>query len=148
MSSNKYIIDSTSGRVNPAREETAVSLVGKFTRLSSTITYEIEMIVDKIEFKSLDDIKPTFAYVYTNTSNIIIDNLTINTIDVANYGFARVTTNGEVSIAELTNLNNVFKLRKYGIRVLLCIGGYGTMGKEFSDAAFTIEGRKKLGLNL
>lgn len=148
VSSNKYIIDSTSGRVNPAREETVVSLVGKFTRLSSTITYEIEMIVDKIEFKSLDDIKPTFAYVYTNTSNIIIDNLTINTIDVANYGFARVTTNGEVSIAELTNLNNVFKLRKYGIRVLLCIGGYGTMGKEFSDAAFTIEGRKKLAKSI
>ena len=147
-SSNSYVIDPATGRVNPSRNEIDVNLMGKFTYYNKTISYEFKVTVDKIEFKSLANIKPTFAYIYTNTADLIIDNLTISTIDVANYGFARVTTTSEVSIGELTNLNNVLKLRKYGIRVLLCIGGYEKEGKNFSDAASTKEGREKLAKSI
>lgn len=148
QSSDKYTVDVTNGRVNPAREDKEVYINAKFTRFNETINYSFKINVLPIEFKSLTGIKPVFAYIYSNTNNMPINDLTINTIDVAHYGFARAISNGTVSVGDLNNMDDVLKLRKQGIRVLLCIGGYGAAGEPFSDVALTKELREKFAASI
>lgn len=148
QSSDKYTLNLSNGRVNPGREEIEVSIIGKFTLNNEMMNYSFSVIVNAIEFKTLENIKPTFAYIYSNIANLKFDNLTTNAIDVAHYGFARVTQNSEVSIGELSYLDKVLTLRKYGIRVLLCIGGYGEAGIEFSNTALTQEKREKFAKSI
>ena len=146
--SDQYTVNVNNGRVNPGREKLEVYINGSFTRLTESINYEFKVIVEEISFKSLEDEKPVFAYVYTNTTNLAINNLTKKTIDVAHYGFARAGSTGNVLIGELTNIDSVLKLRKEGIRVLLCIGGYSEKGKEFSDIANSKELREKFAASI
>ena len=148
QSSDKYTIDVTNGRVNPAREDKDVYITAKFTRLNEVTNYSFKVNVLHIEFKSLSGIKPVFAYVYSNTNNMPINDLTVKTIDVAHYGFARALSNGNVSVGDLSNMDDVLKLRKEGIRVLLCIGGYGAAGEPFSDVALTKELREKFAASI
>ena len=146
--SDQYTVNVKNGRVNPGREKIEVFINASFTRLSESINYEFKVIVDEISFKTLEDEKPVFAYIYTNTANMPINNLTTKTIDVAHYGFARAGSTGNVLIGELTNIDNVLKLRKEGVRVLLCIGGYSEKGKEFSDIANSKELREKFASSI
>lgn len=148
QSSDKYTINETTGRVNPAREDKEVYLTARFSKGENNINYSFKVIVHKIEFKSLEGEKPVFAYVYTNTKNLAINELTTQTIDVAHYGFARAVSNGNVIVGELSNMDDVLKLRKYGIRVLLCIGGYETAGIPFSDVAFSASLREKFAKSI
>ena len=72
--------------------------------------------------------------------NKIFDETALKTLDVVNYGFATVTKAGKLKI-DNGGFNNymtdILKLRKYGIRVLLCIGENSA---NFSDMASTQEG--------
>lgn len=141
-SSDPYTL-SNKGVTNPDRVDTLITLTAKFSLNGKQIEQPFEVIVPHIVFESLSDIKPVFAYVYSSSFRGFTDTAK-ETLDVVNISFGRVTDDGLVDLSELRNLEEILQIRKTGTRVVLCIGGYGSSCKQFSDAAFTSAGRKKL----
>lgn len=147
--SNAEAINTASGLVSLDYEEKEVTITGTFKLNSTRFTVIRTYVVEKLNFRDLSTgPKPVFGYLYSNVGTMKTPEVVLDTIDVINYGFARVTSDGLVGIEELKYINKVAELRKEGIRVLLCIGGYGTACKEFSDASFTAEGRSKLAASI
>jgi len=137
-------INMINGTVNLDYEETIVKVLGDFSLGGIVFGVTKEIIVDKLDFCDLSTTKPAIGYFYSRTASIPIPQVTIDTLDIINYGFARVNDDFTVNINELTSIARITALRKKGIRVLLCFGGYGTAGIQFSAAAKTKAGRQKL----
>ena len=142
-SSDEYTITKT-GLVNPGRSETLVTISAKFQLLQEEFDYRFNVIVKPIEFRDLTNVKPVIAYLNINCDKLEINNLVSSSVDIAVYSFSRVTSNFTVDNSELKYLDNVFRLRKEGIRVLLCLGAYASASVNFSNCAATEDGRKKL----
>ena len=146
--SNSEILNTITGVVNPDYEDQIIKITGTFKINGVAMTISREVIVGKVNFKDLTNIQPVFGYFYSRMASSVVDEVAGATLDVINYGFARVTSEGTVDISELRYLEKILQLRQRGIRVLLCIGGYGTACKEFSDASYTKEGREKLAASI
>lgn len=135
---------SKTGVTNPARCDTKVILTLTMNLNDFVINHEIPIIVKAISFESLTGKQATFGYFFSNMSNYKgLTETAASALDVINYSFARCTEDGVVSISGLTKIPEVLQARKQGVRVVLCIGGYGAVNKTFSDAALTKEGREK-----
>lgn len=150
-SSNTEYLNLVTGVVNPGYENTPVTITAVFTKGSTTINFASEIIVKAVQFRDLSTFKPVFAYVYSNMGSYTLPEVSLKTIDVINYSFARVTSGGGISLSENNYRNYIPKViegRKKGIRVLLCIGGYGASCAQFSDAALTKESREAFAKNL
>lgn len=139
---------------------------GYITPAHTTLTAKLEMIVSyegvvgryvgevevaPVVFDELTLGNTLVGYVYSGTysrwgsSNFenVFSDTAIKTLDVVNYGFATINVNGDLTIENTgftKYLSEVLKLRKYGVRVLLCIG---ENSKRFSDMASTDEGIDK-----
>jgi chitinase len=145
-SSDPYTM-SNKGVTNPARVDTEITLTAKFSYNGSTIEQPFKVIVPRIVFDSLSDVKPVFAYVYSTSYKGFTDTAR-ETLDVVNISFGRVSDDGVVDLSELKNIEDIMQIRKTGTRVVLCIGGYGSSCKQFSDAAYTAAGRTKLAQSI
>ena len=132
------------GLVNPGRENIDVVINARFQLLDEYLNYEFKVNVGKIEFRDLTNVKPVISYMHINMNELEINSLVRETLDIAIYSFSRVTSKFTVSNSELSQMDKVFRLRKEGIRVLLCLGAYASEGVVFSDCASTSEGRKTL----
>ena len=145
-SSDPYTL-SNKGVTNPDRVDTLVTLTAKFSLNGNVIEQPFDVVVPHIVFDSLSDIKPVFAYVYSSSFKGFTDTAR-ETLDVVNISFGRVTDDGVVDLGELRNIEEILQIRKTGTRVVLCIGGYGSSCKQFSDAASTAAGRTKLAASI
>lgn len=150
-SSNSEYLNLVTGVVNPGYENTPVTVTAVFTKGATTIDFETEIIVRAVQFRDLSTIKPVFAYVYSSMGSYTLPEVSVKTIDVINFAFARVASGGSIILTENNYRNNIPKVieaRKQGIRVLLCVGGYGASCAQFSDAALTKESRESFAANL
>ncbi len=146
-SSDKNTITDT-GLVNPGRCEIEVVINARFQILEESQNYEFKVKVGKIEFRDLTNIKPVISYMHINMNELVVNKLVEDTLDIAVYSFSRVKSDFTVDSSELTQMDNVFRLRKHGVRVLLCLGAYASAGTVFSDCASTEEGRKTLAASI
>jgi len=146
ISSDPYTI-SNKGVTNPDRVDTEVTLTARFTYNNNTIEHPFKVIVPRIVFDSLADTKPVFAYVYSTSFKGFTDTAR-ETLDVVNISFGRVSDEGTVDLSELKFIEEIMQIRKTGTRVVLCIGGYGSSCKQFSDAASTPAGRTKFAQSI
>ena len=142
--SDASMLNTITGVVNPGYADKDIKITATFKIGGVAMTLARYVTVGKVNFKDLSNIQPVFGYFYSRMASAEVDEVAGATLDAINYGFARVTSDGLVEISELKYIEKITALRKRGIRVILCIGGYGTACKEFSDASFTEEGRKKL----
>ena len=141
--SNSSVLNTITGVINPEYDDTEIKVTATFKIGGIAMTLARNVIVGKVNFKDLSNIQPVFGYFYSRMASAEVDEVAGNTLDVINYGFARVTSDGLVDISELKYIEKITALRKRGMRVVLVIGGYGTACKEFSDTALTQEGRKR-----
>ncbi|MBQ8293051.1 MAG: InlB B-repeat-containing protein [Bacilli bacterium] len=136
------------GIVNPLREDTVVTLTATFSYKNQSYTHSANVIVDAVQLRDLSSTTPVFAYFSSNMGSYKgLSGIPLETIDVINYCFARVTDSGQVSMGELIKIGTVVEARKQGVRVLFSLGAYGngeTGCGNISRAASTSEGRKKL----
>ena len=140
-SSNDIYTLSNSGIVNPDRIDTLVTVTITFISNGISIVVPFECIVPKVVFKDLSNIKPVFAYVYAN-SHKGFTTTAINTIDVVNLSFGRLTSDFTVSLSDVqSHMTEIMEIRKTGTRVVLSIGGGGATLSLFSDMAYTAENR-------
>lgn len=147
ISSDQLTI-TNSGLVNPGREKLEVLIRGEFQLLQDKFYYEFKVYVKPIIFRDLTNTTPVIAYMNANVSSLVVNDLVSDTLDIAIYSFSRVSSSFKVDNSELNYLDKVFRLRKSGIRVLLCLGAYASAAKNFSDCSSTSEGRKTLALSI
>ena len=150
LSSDKSVI-SPLGVVNPLREDVVITLTATISCGKSSFVHTADVVVNSVELRDLSNTTPVFAYLSSNMGSYEgMSGVSEQTIDVINYCFARVTNTGTVTMGELTKTSTVIEARKQGIRVLFSIGAYGSGDNDptkcgnFSKAASTVEGRKKL----
>lgn len=132
--------------------------VTKLAKIEMIVSYEEvvgkyvgEVEVAPVTFDELTLGNTLVGYVYSGTYSRwgsskfedVFSTTAIKALDVVNYGFATINSNGDLTIENTgftKYLNEVLKLRKYGVRVLLCIG---ENSKRFSDMASTDAGIEK-----
>lgn len=147
--SDKYTnINMVTGAVNQEYSNVTVKVTGQFTFNGQQFTVDRNIIVGKVNFVDLSTTKPVIGYFYSRTASCEITDTTISTLDIINYGFATATSQATVNISDLKSIERIIALRQQGIRVLLCIGGYGAAGTNFSLAAKTEDKRKKFAQSI
>jgi chitinase len=100
-----------------------------------TIMYEKTVLVKGFEMKPLASNNLTFAYLMNATFQGIKQE-DLQKIDVINYAFASINVASHtINLSSLTNLTQIMQVRQAGVRVVLCIGGWGADG--FSQAVAT-----------
>lgn len=130
----------TNGVTNPLREDAIITLTARFTYNGNSINQEYPVIVPKVVFRDLSTYQPVFAYVYAGNHKGFSD-MAVNTIDVVNLAFGRVTGDSTVDLSDVqSKIEAIVQYRKKGIRVVLSFAGYLY---NFSDTAYTSETRKK-----
>lgn len=143
-SSDPYTL-SGFGRYNPGYVSKSVTLTATVYVPGATHTFSKEVSVTPVEFEPLVKGETVFAYAYSTAHGF--DEVAKKTINVVNHAFADVV-DGELSISGLHDRGGLMSLRKEGIRVVLCIGGYGNGAIPWSKAAKTKEGREKLAASI
>ena len=138
---------SQSGIVIPGHEDTIVRLTAYMNLGGVSNSFSKDILVKAIEFDPLPVGNTVFAYAFGLSHGF--DERAKETIDVVNHAFALIK-NGEVNMTaqDQNSRPGVLQLRKEGIRVLLCIGGYGDAAIPWSMAAYTEEGRVKLAKSI
>lgn len=132
---------SNTGITNPARQDSLITMNAQFKYQGQVIKHSFDVLVPQIVFQDLSEIKPVFGYVYA-TSHRGFTDTAIETLDVINVAFGRVTSDSTVSVDSIPNLSSLLQIRKTGTRVVLSLGGYGSGGIEFSNTAASAEKRK------
>ena len=103
-SSNPQTITNT-GRVIPGRRNISVNLSASImleTDSEVRSTFSKVVIVRAITMPALPESNLAFAYLYNNTAFRGLSEVASQTLDVINYGFARVTDDGVVSVMGLS----------------------------------------------
>lgn len=143
-SSDLYeILNMVTGVINQEYTDTIVEVTGEFVLGNQSFNVKRNIIVGKVQFKELTNHKPVIGYFYSRTASCEITDVTKNTLDIINYGFGTLRSDFTIDISELRSIERMISLRQDGIRVLLCLGGYGAAGTNYSKAASTAAGRKK-----
>lgn len=149
-SSDKRTIN-LNGEINQGHRNINVDLTMTLTYKNSSVAYTSTVKVGPVIFDQLIPGKLVAGYVYSGTLSKwgsksfdkIFTDTALDTLDVVNYGFATVSKAGNLQLDNTgytTYLEEVLKLRKYGIRVLLCIAENSA---NFSNMAYTQEGIDK-----
>ena len=139
------------GEINQGHRNINVDLTMTLTYKNSSVSYTSTTKVGPVVFDALVPGKLVAGYVYSGTLSRwgsktfegIFTKTALETLDVVNYGFATVSKAGNLQLDNTgytTYLEEVLKLRKYGIRVLLCIAENSA---NFSNMASTKEGIDK-----
>ncbi len=149
-SSDLRTIDRT-GAIDQGHRNIDVDITLNLTYKNSKASYTGTVKVGPVVYDDLVPGKLVVGYVYagtlskwgSKTFDKIFTDTALKTLDVVNYGFATVNKSGNLQLENTgftTYLEEVLKLRKYGIRVLLCIAENSA---NFSDMASTKEGIDK-----
>lgn len=110
--------------------------------------YEKEVLVKAIEFKPLPENNLVFGY-YSSWNFFGYPEELKTTCDVINLCFGYVRSDYTIDVSQIIAvLEQVLAVRNHGVRVVLSIQGYGSDGVNFSRAASTDEGRKKLAQSM
>ena len=134
---------SNKGIVNRGRKDIVVTLSMEVIKDESLGKYSKDVTVPALSFPDLQKGKTVFGY-YSTWHFDGYSSLKKN-VDVINLSFAYVTKNFTLDMTEIdSRIDNFLAVRKYGVRVVLSVQGYGANGQNFSDAASTAENRKKL----
>lgn len=149
-SSSSLITDA--GVVTRPDYSTKVVLTATFEGLFLEDVYTIEVMVKgmlEVDFPPLNGSKKlTFAYLRNNGYGTNLVERDYMKIDVINYSFAKIV-NGELSVAGLSNLQNVLKLRAKGVRVVIVIDGVSEDTRAaFATAASSAANRDKLATSI
>lgn len=139
------------GEINQGHRNIEVDLTMTLTYNNSQTSYVGTVKVGPVVYDALVPGQMVVGYVYAGTLSKwgsksfdkIFTETALKTLDVVNYGFATVTGGGNLQLDNTgytTYLEEVLKLRKYGIRVLLCIAENSA---NFSTMALTDEGIDK-----
>lgn len=135
------------GLVINGRTNKLVKIKCSFTYRNKVESIEKNINVEPITFNKLDG-NNVFTYMYSSSFGDKYTESDLKTIDVVNLCFADIY-DGEVDILSMGNIRNILSLRRDSkIRVCICITGYGSETKAFSDAASTEEGRNKLAVSI
>ena len=134
---------SRKGIVNRGRKDIVVTMSMQVIIDDIVGTYYKDVTVPAISFPDLKPGKIIFGYYstwhYDGYSNVK------KNVDVINLSFAYVYNNFTLDMSAIDrNIDNYLSVRKYGVRVVLSVQGYGANGQNFSDAASTPENRQKL----
>lgn len=139
------------GEIDQAHRNIDVNLTMMLVYKKSKVSYMGSVKVAPVVYDELVPGKFVAGYVYAgtlsrwgeNSFEKIFTETALNTLDVVNYGFATVTGAGNLQLNNTgytTYLEEVLKLRKHGIRVLLCIAENSA---NFSTMALTDAGIEK-----
>lgn len=134
---------SNKGIVNRGRKDIVVRMSMEVILNETVGTYYKDVTVPALSFPALRQGKTVFGYY----STWHFDNYTSlqKNVDVVNLSFAYVTKNFTLDMSSIDQrIDKYLEARKYGVRVVLSVQGYGANGQNFSDAASTAENRKKL----
>ncbi len=136
------------GTLNPDHFDKIIKMTCTFTDGTISLTQVFDLIVPKANFSDLSNFKPVFAYVYAGSHKGFSETF-MNTVDVVNLAFGRVTEDATISLSDVSaKLDDILKVRQQGIRVVLSIGGGGASLPQFSNAAATPEGRLAMANSL
>ncbi len=146
-SSNSQAI-SDSGIVKRGLLNTNVLLLASVNGQTIQKTIEIDMVVRGTRVVDMPAINPnkklTFAYFRNPAYGTNLMERDYMKIDVLNYSFGNII-GGELSVYNLSNLNNVLKIREKGVRVVIVIDGVSEATSDaFALASSTQENRIKL----
>ncbi len=131
------------GRKDITATLTAIMTLGKYQT-----SFSKEVVVQKINLKSLPANDKVFAYMYAGSFKKQYKEDDLATIDVVNLSFAGLI-NGEVNTSSLGDTTSILSQRqKSNIRVLFCIMGYSSGSIPISQAASTDASRKKLATSI
>ena len=134
---------SNKGIVNRGRKDIVVTMSMEVILNETVGTYYKDVTVRAISFPDLFAGKTIFGY-YSTWHFDDYSSLQKN-VDVVNLSFAYVTKNFTLDMSSINQrIDKYLEVRKYGVRVVLSVQGYGANGQNFSDAASTPENRKKL----
>lgn len=145
--SKDYNTLTNKGQIIPGRKDITVSLETTFILKNTRYSFTQNVKVKGISFDPLPERRLAVGYV-TSGSFKGLSETALKTLDVVNYAFATVTDDGKVSVLSLANLEKMLNVRRQGIRVLLCIGGYGKNAVNFSKAARTQQGRIAFAMSI
>lgn len=134
------------GLVIRGRKDIHIELTSTLIFENKRHSFKQDVTVKAMSFDPLPESRVAIAYVTSGTYKGLSETA-IKTLDIINYAFANIS-NGKVNILGLSKLDQMLYMRKHGIRVLLCIGGYGAAAAPFSQAASTPQGRFELGKSI
>ncbi|MDD4211877.1 MAG: glycosyl hydrolase family 18 protein [Bacilli bacterium] len=145
-SSDRFTLSNT-GITNPGRRDIIVTMTTTLRWQNTTYSFTQKVLVEKINFDPLPTSRRSFGYLYDHASFSGLRENEYAALDVVNYAFGRVF-NGEASVTSLGDYQDVLALRKRGVRVVLCLGGYADGAVPFSEASRTAEGRATLARSI
>jgi chitinase len=140
---------SNKGHVIRGRKGIRLQLTTTFILGDIRTSFNQEVTVRGMTFAPLPKSRLAIGYYYNNSSFEGFSEIALKTLDVVNYGFAKVTESGGlVNILPLSKREEVLEARRHGVRILLCIAGYANEAIPFSKLAMTPEGRTKFAKSI
>ncbi len=146
-SSSKPQTLSHNGITNPGRKSINVTLTTTLRYNNDTYSFTKKVKVERISFKALPQTRISFGYMYNRPSFSKLRENEEKALDVVNYAFGTVYQ-GLASLSALSDYQDVLALRKQGVRVVLCLGGYQDGAAPFSEACRTEAGRNTLARSI
>ena len=145
--SNHKTLDNYGNLYKPRSDEEIIVYLTVYER-GTLYEYEKEVLVKAIEFDPLPKENLSFGY-YASWNFFGYTETMIDSVDVVNLCFGYVNDNFTIDMSEvLPVLDKALTARENGIRVVLSIQGYSSAGTNFSRAASTEAGRKKLAASM
>lgn len=112
------------GIINQGHQDQEVTIDLDITFNDEVFSYRKKITIKRIEFEDVTN--PVAGYFYTSGVTIKSETV-VNNLNIAYYAFAKVQSNGNVTIEGLTSFNTFVRdgltLRKKGIRMVLSVAG-------------------------
>ena len=145
--SNHQTLDNYGKLVKPRTDEELTVYLTVYDR-GTLYEYEKNILVKAVEFDPLPKENLSFGY-YASWNFFGYSKTMIETLDVVNLCFGYVNSDYTIDMSGvLAVLDQVLTVREHGVRVVLSVQGYSSAGTNFSKAAATDEGRKKLAKSM
>ena len=142
LKSSDEVSISALGKVYRKSKDVLVRLTYTVNSPDETVTIVKDVIVKGFYMPDRKENNLTFAYLFNTTYKGFREE-DIKKLDVINFGFAGIGDDHKVNISGLNNnIYEILKLRQQGVRVVLCIGGWGVDG--FSQAVANSDTRRIL----
>ena len=142
-SSNPNVLDNY-GNLSRPRHDEIINVTLTVYDEGYLTTYNKDVKVLGVEYKDLVDGNIAIGY-YSSWNFFGYTDEMYDTLDIVNLCFAYVTPDCGLNISGLQSyIPKILQAHNAGIRVLLSVQGYSSEGANFSLAASTASGRKKL----
>lgn len=141
--SNHRTLNNVGELIKPREDEELTVYLTVYDR-GTLYEYEKNVLVKAIEFDPLPTENLVFGY-YSTWNFFGYTETMLKTCDVVNLCFGYVNSDFTIDTSSILSvISQVLAVREHGVRVVLSIQGYSSGGVNFSNAAKTEEGRKKL----